>query len=193
MAEPAARTEYVASPPLPGMEALPLPQATRDLEQAKADMSTHGVCIVEDALSPDLLARLREKLDRQAAAEAEAFGATKSGKVNLSSLVNKGAVFLELAEHPVVDELMGNLFGRNFLLHSLTGSYFTGSSRSPQVLHRDQGQLPASVDIPAACVMFWCLDVSRRPSVSFCLATTQSGSRLCRPVAQDFTPENGGT
>ena len=45
--EPAARTEYVASPPLPGMEALPLPPATRDLEQAKADMSTHGVCIVE--------------------------------------------------------------------------------------------------------------------------------------------------
>lgn len=161
------QTKYVPAPPLGGTEVLDLPEPTPDIEQAKMDLSTYGLCVIKDALSPELLQQLRDKLDYQAAAEAKAFGTERKGKNGIGSLVNKGKEFLQLVEHPVVDEMMGYLFGKHFLLSSLTGSYFNGPEEAPQALHRDQGYVPATADFPAACVMFWCLD--------------------------DFTHENGGT
>ena len=48
-----------------------LPEATRDLEQAKADLDRHGYCLIAEALPPAELATARRRLQEQAAAEVE--------------------------------------------------------------------------------------------------------------------------
>ena len=167
--KPAAhrQTKYVPSQPFNNPTVLPLPEITSDIEQAKRDLSEYGMCLLENALNPELLERLRKKFDRQAKAEREAFNIKTKGKNVMGNMTNKGQVFLELIEHPVVDELCSYVLGRNFLLSSLTGHYYNGQSLTPQILHRDQGFVPATADFPAVCNMFWMLD--------------------------DFKEENGGT
>eukprot|EP00664_Eupelagonemidae_sp_cell27_P009702 gene9702-3052_t len=51
------QSKYVPAPPLPGRETLPLPPPTPSVEQAKRDLSTHGLCVLTGALSPQLLRR----------------------------------------------------------------------------------------------------------------------------------------
>ena len=91
------------------------------------------MCLLENALNPELLERLRKKFDRQAKAEREAFNIKTKGKNVMGNMTNKGQVFLELIEHPVVDELCSYVLGRNFLLSSLTGHYYNGQSLTPQI------------------------------------------------------------
>ena len=52
MAESAAhrQTRYVAAPSLESAEALPMPDPTADVEQAKADLTEYGMCILLDVL-----------------------------------------------------------------------------------------------------------------------------------------------
>ena len=174
MSEAAAhrQTPYVAAPRLPSPETLPIPPLTRDYGQAKADLTEYGMCLFADALSTDELETLRGAIDRQADAESRLGdlappGARGSNKQGLSNLVNKGRVFLDIIERTETDELAGYLLGKHFLLSSLTGGVFHGPTTEPQPLHRDQGQVPATADFPAACNLFYLLD--------------------------DFHPDNGGT
>ena len=174
MSEAAAhrQTRYVAAPRLPSPETLPIPPLTRDYGQAKADLTEYGMCLFADALSTDELETLRGAIDRQADAESRLGdlappGARGSNKQGLSNLVNKGRVFLDIIERTETDELAGYLLGKHFLLSSLTGGVFHGATTEPQPLHRDQGQVPATADFPAACNLFYLLD--------------------------DFHPDNGGT
>ena len=174
MSEAAAhrQTPYVAAPRLPSPETLPIPPLTRDYGQAKADLTEYGMCLFADALSTDELETLRGAIDRQADAESRLGdlappGARGSNKQGLSNLVNKGRVFLDIIERTETDELAGYLLGKHFLLSSLTGGVFHGATTEPQPLHRDQGQVPATADFPAACNLFYLLD--------------------------DFHPDNGGT
>ena len=128
--KPAAhrQTKYVPSQPFNNPTVLPLPEITSAIEQAKRDLSEYGMCLLENALNPELLERLRKKFDRQAKAEREAFNIKTKGKNVMGNMTNKGQVFLELIEHPVVDELCSYVLGRNFLLSSLTGHYYNGQS-----------------------------------------------------------------
>ncbi len=165
------QTRYSPAPQLTSAKALPLPPPTANLEQALQDIREYGVCQLTDVLQTAEVETLRAMLDQQAAAE-RALGelAPPTGQENkqgISNMVNKGAVFLDLLERPEVDPLAGMMLGKSFLLSSLTGGTYHGPTHEPQPLHRDQGQVPATVDFPAACILFWLLD--------------------------DFTPERGST
>ena len=165
------QTGYVPSPTIDPPEALGLPPLTRDFEIARQHLSEYGLCFVPDVLSQSDIERLRDALDSQAAAERKLGDLAPLGahgnKQSVSNMVNKGKVFLDLVERPETDELAGFMLGRTFLVSSITGGMFHAPTTEPQPLHRDQGYVPATVNFPAACNLFWLLD--------------------------DFTPDNGST
>tara|TARA_Y100001934_G_scaffold265895_1_gene344693 strand:- start:1094 stop:2044 length:951 start_codon:yes stop_codon:yes gene_type:complete len=178
------QTRYVAADPLPDPVALPVPAPTRDIDQARSDLTETGMCILADALSGDQLKRLRDTLDAQAEGE-RALGDLAPPGANthrqlVSNLVNKGQVFLDLIEREETDLLAGYLLGKHFLVSSMTGGTFHGPTDEPQALHRDQGQVPATADFPAACNLFWCLD-------DF---TPEAGSTHIIPGSHRWAPEH---
>jgi len=156
---------------LDGPVVLPLPQATRDLNQAQEDLRTHGCCIVNDVLDENTLSDLKGRMDRQFAAEV-ALGEQcpdrgASNKIVIPNLVNKGKHYLDLVERHETETLAEFLLGKDFLLSSLTAHMFLGSTPAIELIHRDQGQIPASVEFPAIFNLFYILD--------------------------DFTPQRGST
>ena len=156
------QTGYVAAPRFSEPAVLEAPEPTEDLEQAKRDLTESGMCLVSNVLSREQIDHLKEKLSAQAAAERALGELAPAGahdsKQIVANMVNKGRDFLSLVEHPITDELAGYMLGRQFLLSSLTGHLFNSPTSQPQQLHRDQGQVPATVDFPAACNVFWLLD-----------------------------------
>lgn len=156
------QTRYPQAPPLDPSVVLPQPPPTNDLEQAKQDLLEYGMCFLSDTLSPDEVASLRTKLDEQAAAE-RALGeltpaSAKTTKQGVSNMANKGKAFLDIVERREADELGTMLLGKDFLISSITGMLFHGPTEEPQMLHRDQGQVPATAGFPAVINMFWLLD-----------------------------------
>lgn len=162
---------YQSPEPLSGLELLAMPQGTKDLDQARDDLRQLGCCILEDALSPSEVETLKAKMDQQYAAE-EALGALcpdrgSSNKIVIPNLSNKGQHYLDLVTRQQTEALAQYLLGKNWLLSSLTAHMFTGPTEAIELVHRDQGQVPASVEFPALLNLFYLLD--------------------------DFTPERGST
>jgi hypothetical protein len=153
---------YVPAPVLNPPIALSLPDFTDDIDQAKLDLSEYGMCRLTGILSANEVDVLRSKLGRQSAAE-KALGhlapPNASGPKQLvSNMQNKGKEWLSLVEKQEIDELVGYILGKSFLLSSINGGIFHGPTSGPQQLHRDQGQVPATADFPAVCNLFWLLD-----------------------------------
>jgi ectoine hydroxylase-related dioxygenase (phytanoyl-CoA dioxygenase family) len=156
---------------LDGPVVLPLPQATQDLSRAQEDLLTHGCCIVNDVLDAKTVSDLKARMDRQFAAEL-ALGEQcpdrgKSNNLVIPNLVNKGQHYLDLVERHETEALAEFLLGKDFLLSSLTAHMFLGTTPAIELIHRDQGQIPASVEFPAIFNLFYTLD--------------------------DFTPQRGST
>ena len=156
------QTGYVSAPLLDTAEALDLPATTSNIEKAKADLSEYGMCVLTGVLEAHEVETLRSKLIAQARAEKNLgdlapLSATDRKQI-VSNMVNKGSEFLSLIERTETDELAGYMLGKHFLLSSLTGHIFNEPTKEPQQIHRDQGQVPATVDFPAACNLFWLLD-----------------------------------
>ena len=177
------QTGYTPSPILDPPVALGLPPPAHDMAEAKQHLSEYGLCFVHDVLAEDEIDALRTALDRQAAAERALGELAPPGalgrKQSISNMVNKGRVFLDLVERPETDELAGFMLGRNFLVSSMTGGMFHGTTTAPQALHRDQGYVPAMAAFPAACNLFWLLD-------DF---TSASGSTHVVPGSHRWRPE----
>lgn len=190
------QTRYVAAPPMPEPTPLPMPAPTRSIEAAQADLTERGVCILADVLNRDEVERLRECVDRQAAAERQLGELAPAGadgpRQQLSNLVNKGRPFLELVERPEADALAGYMLGKHFLLSSLTASIHHAATAEPQVLHRDQGQVPATADFPAACNLFWLLDdfTAARGSTHFAPGSHRwPAEHLVKPPPREATAQ----
>jgi putative sterol carrier protein len=90
-----------------------LPVPTRDYDAAWRQLHEFGYALIEGALPPSQLAALRARVLEQAAAEAEAGCADFVGEgigdepppIQRSwSLINKGSEFVELLDHPLIDE-----------------------------------------------------------------------------------------
>ncbi len=124
-----------------------LPRATTDGAVGRRDLDEAGYCIVADALSPELIERLRRRVDQQAAGEraaglaffegARADGMDGRPNQRLHALVNKGDVFRELLDHPLVDGFFPTRLGEQFVM----ASYFciiAGPGGAPMALHTDQ-------------------------------------------------------
>ncbi|MEZ7817834.1 MAG: ectoine hydroxylase-related dioxygenase (phytanoyl-CoA dioxygenase family) [Candidatus Azotimanducaceae bacterium] len=165
------QTPYVQDQELEGPVILPLPKATQDLLQAQEDLRTHGCCIVNNVLDDNTVSDLKARMDRQFDAE-QALGEQcpdrgTSNKIVIPNLVNKGKHYLDLVERHETESLAGFLLGKDFLLSSLTAHMFLGTTPAIELIHRDQGQIPAAVEFPAIFNLFYTLD--------------------------DFTPQRGST
>ena len=135
------------------------------------DLSEYGCCILTDVLSPERIAFLKTKMDQQYEAE-EGLGELtpdrgRSNKIVIPNLINKGQHYLELVSHEDTEALASHVLGKQWLLSSLTAHMFKGTTPDVELVHRDQGQVPASLDQPALLNLFYLLD--------------------------DFTPERGST
>ncbi|MEM7407811.1 MAG: phytanoyl-CoA dioxygenase family protein [Pseudomonadota bacterium] len=155
-------TENASLELLPYPHTLPLPPPTDDLATARHDLLESGVCALTGVLSETQLAALRARIESQAQAERALGDLAPKGMVGakqfIPNMVNKGRVFLDLVEREETTALVADLLGRHFLLSSINGHIFLGTTDEAQTLHRDQGQVPATVPIPVVCNLLWVLD-----------------------------------
>ena len=137
-----------------------LPQASKDIEQLRADMLKWGYCKVEDALSPEQVAVIRQRVLEQAEGERLAGIAqrTPSGQ-NINCCVNKGVCFEGLIEQhpdvvqggPLIEQLVTEALGVGWISTSLIAS-ISLEGGVPQALHQDQNNAldsrsPMSINI----------------------------------------------
>ena len=143
---------------------------TTDLERARADLVHHGYCLIEQLLTPDRVAALRDRLSELAAAEiADGTDYVYEGGANqrVWTLLNKGDAFVELAIEPTVSGLMEHLLGADYLLSNIDAN-IAGPGGKPMFLHADQSFVPTPwPPYPLVANVMWMLD--------------------------DFTPDNGAT
>jgi ectoine hydroxylase-related dioxygenase (phytanoyl-CoA dioxygenase family) len=191
-----------------------------DVEQAKRDLDSHGVCRIPNVLHGDGLATARQRLVEQATAEEEHgfdfrdggstqavfddFGhlkpdafSTANGGVNqrVWLLINKGQCFRDMVEHPLVDELVGHLLGPRFILSTLSANIAKpGGTRMG--LHTDQWWMPQPVRAGADYVRP--SEVSRAPVPAAVSPDPSLG--IAPPVVantmwmlSDFSAANGAT
>ncbi|MFO0996457.1 MAG: phytanoyl-CoA dioxygenase family protein [Alphaproteobacteria bacterium] len=177
------------------------PRPTKDSARLKADIDTFGYGILADALTPAQLTAVRSRVEEQFAAERaqgiERRAVQHYDQVNqwVTMLINKGAVFGEIAENPRTLEFVGHVLGKDYLL-SVLEAHFVRKGGKLMPLHCDQWWLPfpAKADSHYARVG----DITR--------STVPMGpeGRAEGPVwppgvvnvmymVTDFTDENGGT
>jgi ectoine hydroxylase-related dioxygenase (phytanoyl-CoA dioxygenase family) len=114
-------------------------ELTNDYTVAERDLREYGYCLLGSVLP---VAQLRELQDRvMEVAEQERAGGTAyiydKDSQRLFSLHNKGKIFLDIIQHPVVLQLMESVLGYNFLLSSSSGN-IAGPGGDPMDLHADQ-------------------------------------------------------
>jgi ectoine hydroxylase-related dioxygenase (phytanoyl-CoA dioxygenase family) len=132
-------------------------------------LDEQGYLVLPGLMSPDLLARLRDRVDELFEEEGDRAGwefKTEPGARRLANLVNKGRVFEEVIVTPEVLEAMAHVLGPAFKLSSVNVRSADPHSASDQPLHADSGAL-ADAEGYWVCNSVWLLD--------------------------DFTPENGAT
>ena len=138
-----------------------LPQPCADLCKLQSDLETHGYCIIDGALSPDVLARVTDRTMDQAAAEAAA-GVSDEGDSSVGeprhqqvwSLANKGEEFVSLMLHKTVNQLVQQVLGNEYQLSHCTatindpGPGGTPEQRTATIndLGMDQFWMPQPVD-----------------------------------------------
>ena len=101
------------------------PDATDDLQCARADIDDFGYCLLKGALSPDELAAIRTRLFEQKEAE-EQLGVEYHGedkKQLIKFLLNKGAVFRDLLMHPSLHALLRHVLGARYQLSSYRAQF----------------------------------------------------------------------
>jgi len=129
-----------------------LPRPTTDHDQLTADLDEHGYCIVADALTPNEVSALRNRITEQATAEraraldyhyqAEAEGDDVNQWVY--QLINKGEEFQNLALHPTARALATHILGAEHILSSLD-AHITHPGNKTMPLHADQWWMPQPV------------------------------------------------
>lgn len=163
-----------------------LPKPTKNIHRLRADLKQWGYCLIEEALSPDQLLRLKTRVEDQAAGERKAGVASWQGAAAcpgeplpriqfVHTLVNKGKPFVQCAEHdpegvqagPMIEQLLTESVGAGFLMSSFIAIISSPGNR-PQGLHIDQATSP-----------FWSSAAPFTVNTMFILADTSA--------------ENGGT
>jgi ectoine hydroxylase-related dioxygenase (phytanoyl-CoA dioxygenase family) len=196
------------------------PPPTKDLEQAKLDLTKFGFCIVPEALNKDEITAARERLLDQAEAEEQqglsfrdggpeqqvklingridknSFS-TSNGGVNqrLWMLANKGQCFRDMVTHPLVDELVGHILGKEFILSTHSANIAKpGGVRMG--LHTDQWWMPQPVRADEEYIKP--SEISRSAADSFVDPDTSLGISPpvvanCMWMLSEFSSTNGST
>ena len=130
----------------PHWRAQDLPRPSKDIQRLRADMLRWGYCKVEDALSAEQVATVRQRVLDQAEGEQLAGIAqrTPSGQ-NINCCVNKGRCFELLIEQhpsicqggPLVEQLVTEALGPGWICTSLIAA-ISLQGGVPQALHQDQ-------------------------------------------------------
>lgn len=132
-----------------------LPEPTEDLDRQRADLETHGFCLVANSLDESVRQRIHDRLERQAAAEEAAGLAILDGpNQTVGNLVDKGEEFWDLLVHPVVDDLIGWLIGEQAILSSSLAKLVSRGGE-PGMIHNDQGYLDLRVAEPLVANVMW--------------------------------------
>ena len=119
-----------------------------------------GYALLPNVMAPELLGRLRGRIEHLFASGGEAAGAefkTEPGARRLANLVNKGCVFREIIVHPAILPLVAHVLRGSVKLSSLNARSAEPHGTNPQPLHCDMGALP---DERGAwvCNTVWMLD-----------------------------------
>lgn len=133
------------------------------------ELDERGCVVLRGLMSPELLARLRSRVDELFEQEGERAGSEfkqEPGARRLANLVNKGRVFEEVILTPEVLERVAQVLGPKFKLSSLNVRSADPHSASDQPLHADSAAV-ADAEGFWVCNSIWMLD--------------------------DFTGENGAT
>jgi hypothetical protein len=134
------------------------------LRPAFDGLERDGFAVVRDVLAEEHVARVRCRLVEVARHErAEGIDHDpkwEDGPRNqrVFGLLDKGAEFVELVEHPVALALMDHLLDPMFLLSSITAN-ITGPGGYPMYLHYDQDYVPQPwPTFPLVANLIWMLD-----------------------------------
>jgi len=196
------------------------PSITDDLDQAKADLSTFGYCIVANALDASALEAARARLVEQAEAEeqrgvsfrdagpqqrmvddfgnfkSDAFSAANGGvNQRLWMLVNKGECFRDMVVHELTDELVGHVLGSEFIASTI-GANIAKQGGSRMGLHTDQWWMPQPIKRGADYLRP--SHITRAAAAEFIEPDPTIGISPpvvanCMWMLSDFTAENGAT
>ncbi|CAG8957508.1 hypothetical protein HYFRA_00010374 [Hymenoscyphus fraxineus] len=144
-----------------------LPKPTEDLEQVKSDVREFGYGLVKNALTPEEVEKLSSALKQQAAGETKAGVSSTDGGPNapnqrIWTLINKGQEFVDLLEHPLIEEIVPEILGEQAIINSYTAN-IARPGNVPMQLHTDQVAIqPPIRDIPFGLNIMWFLtDVTK--------------------------------
>ncbi len=144
-------------------KSIDLPQPSRDIEQLRRDFLKWGYCKIRDALSPEQVRIIRQRVLEQAEGErlAGISQKTPSGQ-NINCCVNKGQCFEGLIEQhtdivqggPLIEQLITEALGAGWICSSLIAA-ISVKGGVPQALHQDQdnnldSHSPMSINILTA-------------------------------------------
>jgi len=172
-------------------EILDIPPLRQELTHVHQDLKTHGVALLENALSSKRVAQLSTSLSQLALAEKASgtafledgnMGSRKTGpNQRVFGLIGKAEEFRELALEELAISVAKRLFGSSYelpdeyvlqagfdevLLSSLTANIVAGGGIE-MMKHADQAYMPSSTPYAGVVNVIWLLS--------------------------DFTSENGGT
>ncbi|KXT17086.1 hypothetical protein AC579_4312 [Pseudocercospora musae] len=153
--------DRISLPPTPEPEKLPKP--TQDIEQVLADVKKFGYGLVSNALSPTEISTLRSAIQQQAAGEIAAGvskhdGGPDSVNQRIWTLINKGPEFHSLLEHPLIDDIVPEMLGEYFLIHSYSAN-IARPGNVPMMVHTDQvGIQPPVRDMYYGLNIMWFLE-----------------------------------
>ena len=148
-----------------------LPKPTKDINRLRNDLVTWGFCYIEDAVSKEVVQKIRQRVMEQAEGERLAGIAqrTPSGQ-NINCCINKGQCFEGLIEmspdvvqgYRVVEQLVTECLGSGWITTSLIGA-MSMKGGVPQALHQDQGGIhPGSFSPMSLNVLTAVTDVDER-------------------------------
>ncbi|GAW13581.1 hypothetical protein ANO14919_029680 [Xylariales sp. No.14919] len=145
-----------------------LPQPTEDIDQVKRDIKEFGYGIATNVLTPDQITIIKKAVQEQAAGEREAGIAQMDGgpqgpNQRLWTLVNKGEEFLDLLNHPIIDEFVPWFLGEHAIITTYTAN-IVRPGNVPMQFHTDQVAVqPPIRDLAFGMnIMFYLEDVTER-------------------------------
>ncbi|KAK7943846.1 uncharacterized protein PG986_012959 [Apiospora aurea] len=145
-----------------------LPEPTEDVEQVKRDIEEFGYGLAKNVLSPEQVAIMRKAVVEQAAGErkagiAQVDGGPDGPNQRLWTLINKGDDFLDLLNHPIIDEFIPWALGEHAIITTYTAN-IARPGNVPMQLHTDQVAVqPPIRDIAFGMnILFYLEDVTEK-------------------------------